>query len=526
MSKVKSQQASFLTSSALSVLCIFLCAYFFRNEGRALFSLWEKEEYGHAFIVVPLGLYWIAAAVSKKDVKSAPSLLFGSFVLLAGLIVNVFGTFIVSTWLSHIAILGVLSGFILTALGSKALAASWKGLLLIALVIPLPPQFMTLATAQLQLVSSMFGTLILQILQIPVYREGNIIDLGDLKLQVVEACSGLNYVMPLLCFSFFVGFSFKLKGWVRGALLVSVLPIAVLANALRISLIGVTSTLWGREAAEGLLHDLEGYVFFFLCLLMLAGCFWCLLRLSGDRFTPDGSLEWQGGRCSLRKLLLPTGTLLAVLSLMLGASLAKTWLLDRRTSVETPYDISGFPLSIGPWQGSPRGLSLEELNVLNPSNYFMADYSFKSEHAQTGVNFYVAYYSNTQLYNAPHSPLVCLPGSGWEVKALESYSFTPKSARAPLTVNRILIAKGNATSLVYFWWKVGGHNVASTFSVKGRLFLDAMKSGRSDVALVRAVINVPRIQTAADQDAVLQGFVSDILQPLNNFIPSTDFESK
>jgi exosortase D (VPLPA-CTERM-specific) len=487
--------------------------------------MWEKEEYGHAFIVFPLGLYWIASSIIKEKTDIDPSLILGLLVLTTGLSINVLGVFIVSAWLSHISIIVVISGFIITIFGFKYLTASWKGLMLIALVIPLPKQFMTLATSQLQISSSVLGTLILQTIQIPVYREGNVIDLGLLKLQVVEACSGLNYVMPLFCFSFLISFSLKLNFLVRTYILLITIPIAIIANAMRIALIGATATIWGKEAAEGILHELEGYAFFLICLLMLTGCFWLIIRFSGKKIDFKFSREWEMGGDYIRALNFQTKSVILIFLILSVTYFEKTWLLDRRTSIETSYDISIFPLSIGSWQGTQRSLSSEELNALSPSNYFMADYSFILGNTHPSVNMYVAYYSNTGQYNAPHSPLVCLPGSGWEVNTLDIYSFTPKGASYPFSVNRILMKKGDTTLLVYFWWKVGGRNVASTFSVKGRLLLDSIKSGRSDVALVRVVINVPNAQTITDQDAVLQNFVSDILQPLNSYIPSTDIDN-
>ncbi|WP_170834539.1 exosortase C-terminal domain/associated protein EpsI [Magnetospirillum fulvum] len=505
--------------------CASLCFFILRDEINQLFSVWSKEEYGHAFIVVPLGFTWIAVSILNEESERRPSLFLGSFVLAVGLVINVLGGVVFSAWVSSFSIVIIISGLIATLFGSKSLFSSWKGLLLIALVIPLPPQFMALATSQLQLASSVLGTAILQFVQIPVYREGNIIDLGLLKLQVVEACSGLNYVMPLFCFSFLVAFSLKLKAMVRIGVLIFTIPIAIFANALRISLIGVTATVWGKEAAEGLLHDLEGYAFFILCLMMLAGCLWCLLRLSGDHFSAEWSREWRGGRYSFRNTTPSVRALIAILLILSGTYYVKIWLFEQRYSVETSYDVSFFPLSIESWRGIQRALSPEELNALKPSNYFMADYSYGSNGENSIINYYVAYYSNTQQYNVPHSPLVCLPGSGWGVDSMESYSFTPKDAMFRFTVNRIIIEKNNTTLLVYYWWKVGGRDVASTAGVKGRLLLDSIKSGRSDVALVRVFINVPNIQAVSDQDAVLERFISDIIQPLNKLIPLSGVDS-
>ena len=121
----------------------------------------------------------------------------------------------------------------------------------------------------MQLISSELGVLVIRLFDIPVYLEGNIIDLGTYKLQVVEACSGLRYMYPLLSLSLILAFFFRVVMWKRVLVFVSAIPITIVMNSIRIGIIGVLVEYFGIEVAEGFLHDFEGWVIFLVCFFFL-----------------------------------------------------------------------------------------------------------------------------------------------------------------------------------------------------------------------------------------------------------------
>ena len=100
---------------------------------------------------------------------------------------------------------------------------------------------------------------------IPVYLDGNIIDLGNYQLQVVEACSGLRYLYPLLSVSFLAAYIFEAPRWQRVLLFLSAIPIAIAMNGFRIGLVGILVDRWGTAMAEGALHFFEGWIIFLAC---------------------------------------------------------------------------------------------------------------------------------------------------------------------------------------------------------------------------------------------------------------------
>ncbi len=139
------------------------------------------------------------------------------------------------------------------------------------------------ALDKLQHVSSRIGTAIISALGIPVYLDGNIIDLGTYKLQVAEACSGLNYLFPLLSFGFLVAVIYRGPIWHKVVLFLSAVPITIAMNCLRIAMVGVLVDRYGTEQAEGFLHLFEGWVIFVACLGLLLLEALLLQRLSTIR---------------------------------------------------------------------------------------------------------------------------------------------------------------------------------------------------------------------------------------------------
>ena len=104
---------------------------------------------------------------------------------------------------------------------------------------------------------------------ISVYLEGNVIDLGSYKLQVVEACSGLRYLFPLVSLSFIAAYIYHGAFWKKAIIFLSSIPITVLMNSFRIGVIGVLVEYGGPGQAEGFLHDFEGWIIFMACIAIL-----------------------------------------------------------------------------------------------------------------------------------------------------------------------------------------------------------------------------------------------------------------
>ena len=139
-------------------------------------------------------------------------------------------------------------GGIWAIVGDRIFRQIWLPIFFLFFAIPLPQFLYQGLSAKLQLLSSELGVSFIRLCDISVYQEGNVIDLGAMKLQVVEACSGLRYLFPLMSLAFMCAYFFKATLWKRVVIFLSSIPITVFMNSFRIGLIGVNRELSERRA--------------------------------------------------------------------------------------------------------------------------------------------------------------------------------------------------------------------------------------------------------------------------------------
>ncbi|MGA2131078.1 MAG: exosortase [Bryobacteraceae bacterium] len=159
-------------------------------------------------------------------------------------------------------------GVILLLGGMAWLRALAFPLFLLFFMIPIPTVVYNSITFPLQLLASRVSTEALNLMQIPVLREGNVLELAEQKLSVVEACSGIRSLLSLTFLSLVYGYFFENNAWIRAALFAATIPIAIVANASRVTLTGVL-TEYKPELAEGFFHTASGWVIFMVALAIL-----------------------------------------------------------------------------------------------------------------------------------------------------------------------------------------------------------------------------------------------------------------
>jgi exosortase D (VPLPA-CTERM-specific) len=498
---------------AIAVLATVLA---FHSGVAELVHRWSsQEEYSHGFLIpfVSVWLLWSRRDALRSGIGQ-PSWLGLVLILLAALM-NLIGDLSAIFILSQVGFVVALAGIALAIGGYSLLRVVLVPIIFLLFAIPLPYFIDAILTLQLQLVSSELGAFVIHLFQIPVYLDGNIIDLGNYKLQVVEACSGLRYLYPLLSLSFLAAYLFQAPIWQRAVVFLSAVPITIGMNSLRIGLVGVLVSHWGIAQAEGVLHLFEGWVIFIACAALLAAEIFLLARLSGKRFfevfhAPSIKPQPQSGSAYTR--FLPIAVCLATL---IATGAAVSFVADRHEIVPDRPRFAAFPQALGSWQGRPSMLEPDVERGLKLDDYILANYSAPD---RKPVNLYVAYYASQREGESPHSPIVCLPGGGWQITEFERTSITDGNQSLPF--NRVIIARDNQQSLVYYWFDERGRAVANEWWAKWYLFVDAITKNRTDAALVRLTTNVLPGETAHDADTRLRSFIQQLVPTLQKYLPS------
>jgi exosortase len=202
---------------------------------------------------------------------------FGLPIIAAGLLTLIVGILGAELFLSRSSSILVVAGLIVFFAGWRFFGAVFFAWVILFLMIPIPAVLYNQITLPLQFFASKFATSLLVFAGVPVLREGNIIQLPALTLEVVEACSGIRSLISLETLAIFVGYFWKAPVWERIALAFSAVPIAVVANGLRIMVTGLLVQYWDPAKAEGFFHSFSGVVIFVLSVGMLV----LLHRLTG-----------------------------------------------------------------------------------------------------------------------------------------------------------------------------------------------------------------------------------------------------
>jgi len=506
----------------LFVLAILL-ALIFWGALVELERLWStREEYSHAYLIPVISAFLLWQNKNEFMREEFSGSWSGLIVCVIGLAVFVMGDLGTLYVLQHYSLIVVLGGLALSLTGWRGVRLWWAPLLLLLFMVPLPPFLHNNLSGKLQLISSDLGVAVIRVCRISVFREGNVIDLGNYKLQVVEACDGLRYLFPLMSFGFLAAYFFVAPVWQRLVVFLSTIPVTVLMNSFRIGVIGVLVEYWGIQQAEGFLHYFEGWIIFMACVGILVAEMWALTRL-----TRPGVAFREVFGIYLPTSTAPTGApaprqklpraFLASFPLLLGVAIASQVMGERAEAIPARKDSADFPNQLGDWAGRRDSLDEVYLKALELTDYAIID--FRRPEGEW-VNFYVAYYASQRSGKAAHSPRACIPGGGWEIRGLSERRLDGLSAAGePLEVNRVQIQKGDSRQLVYYWFQQRGRVITSEYLVKWYLFWDSLTRNRSDGALVRLTTNLKPGEDWNRGDERLQDFARELSGQLDAYIP-------
>lgn len=491
----------------------------------SLAQAWSTPEYSHGPLIPLISLYLFlrelrnAPAVdSTAPVNRKPGLI----VIVAALILGILGNLVQIPDIVTYAFIIWTGGVVLTCFGWNQGKKHQLPVLHLIFMLPLPQFVYWQLTIFLQGVSSEIGVWFVALAGVPVYLEGNIIDLGVYKLQVAEACSGLRYLFPILSFSYLTAILYRGPMWHKGLLLLAAAPITVLMNSFRIGVVGVLVNSYGIEHAQGFMHFFEGWIIFLACIGILF-----LMAIALQRLTPrplplseaiDLDTEGLGREMSRILRLQPSRGLItaALISVLVGLVFMAT--PERQGQQVARDSFHLFPRDLGDWTSSQSALAPEVERVLGATDYVNATYHSPSE--DNYVNFFVAYYDKQTEGSGIHSPEVCLPVGGWEVFTLDTHSVSiPDTVYGTFNVNRAVIQKGLSKQLVYYWFEQRGRRMTNDFAAKATVVYDSLMRGRTDGAMVRFVTPIGEGESEAAADARIQRLMALSLDRLPRFVP-------
>ena len=248
---------------------------------------WSNDgNYSHGFLIVPIAAYFAWERRQRLLAAPARPSVFGLVLLLGSLATLIAGILGSELFLTRTSMIGVLAGIVLFVAGWQALRILAFPIAFLLLMVPIPAIIFNQIAFPLQLLASRFGETTLMMSNIPVLREGNLIILANTTLEVAEACSGIRSLVSLVTLGIIYGYFTDPRSWVRVAITLATIPIAIIANGLRVAGTGVAAHYYGEEAATGFFHTFSGWLVFAVAFGMLFVVMQLLQKIRPPRRTP------------------------------------------------------------------------------------------------------------------------------------------------------------------------------------------------------------------------------------------------
>jgi exosortase D (VPLPA-CTERM-specific) len=512
---------------------------------------WPREDYTYCYLIPLVVLYLIWEKKKDLAAKSAVPSWGGLLFLVPGILLFWVGDLAGELYSLYLSSWLVAVGILWMHIGWQKLKVIAFALFMALTMFPLPNFLNTKVTFGLKLISSQLGVWLIQVYGMSAYREGNVIDLGFTQLQVVDACSGLRYLFPLLVMGILLAYFYRAALWKRIILVLSTIPLTIVTNSLRIALTGLIHAHLGAAAAEGFFHGFSGWLIFLFGLGFLLLEMWVLSwvppktegrgkreegrnsktedrrRKTEAEKTPDLKLNTENLKLSVFQ---PT---FIVAVLLLGGTLVLSKTVEFREKVPSSKPFNQFPLKVGTWEGTRKYMGQEIIRELDLSDYTMIDFRRDGK----PLDFYVAYYESQRKGESIHSPETCLPAGGWIFRQAGTVTVpflnpqatnqrvndsTPPAVRPSqgIKVNRAFIEKSGQRQFIYFWFPARGRILTNAWELKLYTFWDSLTRQRTDGALVRLITPVLQGEQVEDAEKRLQDFTRHIVPVLNEFIPN------
>jgi exosortase len=268
------------------ILLLTLVIVLYGHIGLRLVNDWYTlPDFSHGFLIPLFAAYLLwHQRVVLLGVPSKPSWN-GLWVFIAGLLLLLVGVFGADLFLSRVSFILLAMGITWMLCGLAVVRQVRFVFLVLFLGIPLPTLVMNQITFPLQILSSQSASILLPMAGVPVFREGNVIQLASIQLEVAEACSGIRSLLSLFTLSVIYGYFLEKSTWKRVTLALASIPIAVAANAVRIFGTGICVQYWSPDKALGFFHEFSGWLMFLISLTCLYGVHGLLALLSAKEVT-------------------------------------------------------------------------------------------------------------------------------------------------------------------------------------------------------------------------------------------------
>ncbi|MEW5804255.1 MAG: VPLPA-CTERM-specific exosortase XrtD [bacterium] len=506
----------------LITIAFFAC-YFSTLTG--LMHIWlEEGDYSYALLIpfVTAYLLW----EKKKKITATPlsTSWIGGLLFFLFLLASAYGILGSSPTAVRIALPFVILSIALFCTGRDMFKNLAFPLSLFFLMVPLPTTVQTMIGVPLKRISTVLGESILRFFAVPVFVEGNIIDLGVTRLQVADACSGLRYILPLLTIGILFAYFFEKNKFKQIFLVITTIPIAIGVNGIRIGLTGILAQRYGSKVAEGFFHGFSGWVIFmsaFVVLFIFHRIISVIFKKDVSKIQiPASKNENAENRTEPKGSLIPV----VITSALLFSVAILSYTTAALPGLVIQNGFSSFPLSINEWQGRKDYLEPEMVALSGAEESFSATYWSKTREP---VSLYIGYRGSPfgENENFFHSPNICLPSSGWTILSSTTHTISDVPQFGSVTVREMVAEKMNERCVVFFWFQTKSRTSYDVNINRWHLTLHALTRDNTHDLFFRLITPIGRNESAENAETRLDTFARESIAAVNQFLDAYQSEN-
>lgn len=509
-----------LPIQAIFLLASFIVLYF--PTFKALLQMWwGSDDYSHGFFVPFISLYlvWIKRD-QLRQISSKPNLSIGVILILAaGFLLNFGGAGGVAV-LQELSILVMIAGLIVLFLGTTYLRKLALPIAYLLFMIKIFGEGVDWFHWPFQLVAADIGVWLLRLFGYAAYQEANYIQLPRVILEVAAACSGVRFLVSIIAIGIPLAHLTQ-RTWFRkiGLVLFAIL-VAIIANGVRVALIGVWAYNNGDADIHGPFHVLYGvFVSWVGFIVLFAGAWFLSKGPEGNECSAISGKSLKGTKIELRyqwnrwykalqsdKVKKPLNVAIILLMVIGGY-----YYLHNTVPIPLKDGFNTFPMIIGEWKGEDVDPGLETLRLDWADEELIRVYRDKTGNS---VKLYIGYFDEQR-----QGKELVMYKTTWRFHRGETTVKVPGMNGKKYAVNRVLLKEGKTTEAVHFWYDLNGRVVANRYVAKLYTILDALVLGRTNGAIVSVSVPLGHMEHPDRVFYDEQRFIRDAMISIHNYLP-------
>lgn len=474
---------------------------------------WTDEMYSYCFLIPLLSCYMIwVRRDSLYDIPVHPNSRLGVLSLMVGFIMLLAGHAGKISALQQLSIIPGITGIISLTLGSFFLRNIWVSIAYLLFMLPIWEFITDRLHFPFQTLTADIGVALIGSIGIPAYRQGVFLELPNVTLEVARACSGINYLIAVAALGIPMAHLFLDKWSKKILLVISSLLIAVLANGLRVALIGVLSYYGITKEIHGPHHVLHGLFVSFVGYAAIFGGLWLISgnNLTSQEIPSQVAYGRFAGRMPQNRSSLSNVILMfALLLFILTGSYINFYKMN---SIPLKTDFKFFPNKIEKWIGTDIDLNSHSIKSSTADKSLTRIYRMPSgNEVFVNVNYFNSQDDKKKLVTFDHEMI--------KLHQISVKTTINIGQARQIVVNKAIQSSETGSTMIFFWYDINGRIITNPFLAKGYNLLDSLSNRKNNGAIITVSFKLDN-QDNAERD-MLSGmrFISDLYLTLDNYLP-------